>query len=59
MLAGVTWNRVSTVNDGELNYLKINGPANMSMVHAKDVGHSSFWKSLPIMENGSVHLSNF
>ncbi|KAK4880938.1 hypothetical protein RN001_004257 [Aquatica leii] len=50
-VAGVKWKAVSKNLNDDINYLHISSPHNIKMKKINEIGHRSFWDSLPFEEN--------
>lgn len=49
-MEGVKWTAVSKAN-GPLSYIHIKSPEKIVPEEAAELGHRSFWESLPLQEN--------
>lgn len=54
MMQNVEWSTVSKTSNSDFKYLHIKSPNKIYMEEAKELGHRSFWQSLPFLENDKL-----
>lgn len=59
VVPGVAWTPVSPAAGitGNLDYLSINSPSNITLQSSLDLGHRKFWDSLPLTEPANVEAA--